>query len=369
MRILFVEDQRETIEPAMDAIKDLLEEPDLRVCGFEDAENTLKIFRPHLVILDLIRDGSTPEPEYEGLNTYRSIWERHFCPVVVYSARKDEFDVKVEHHPLVRSVSKGSGSEEVVASVVTDLKPHLEALRNTEEQIEECLSLAMRETALRASATPSEIEQMVEIVTRSGRRRVAAMMDEPMAGQSRLASWEIYLYPPVTEDIQLGDILKRSDGDNVEPSSFRIVLTPSCDMVDSSSQQPKVETVLAAKCCSMREGLDLTSFKGITSPSRLKDRLPSTILNPGYYHPIIPLPALGKDIPVMAANLRDLELIPMGGITDESLFSRIASVDSPFREMVAWAYMQTAGRPGLPDRDTSSWADEIVSAMQESGGV
>lgn len=369
MRILFIEDQPETIEPAMELLKDHLEEPDLMVCGFEDAERHLRLFRPHLVILDLIREGSTPEPEAEGLNTYRSIWERHFCPVVVYSARKDEYDYNVDPHPLVRSVSKGSGSEEAVVSVVTELKPHLEAIRTTEEQIRECLSIAMRETALRASAAPPSAEKIVELVTRSGRRRVAAMMDEPVSPDSKLFSWEIYLYPPVSKDIQLGDVLRRADADKNDPSSFRLVLTPSCDLAETGSQQPKVKNVLTAICCTMRDGLDLTDFKGVTSAHRLNNRLPSTMLNPGYLHPIIPLPALGTDIPAMTANLRDLELIPMDQIGDKSTYRAVASVDSPFREMVAWAYMQTAGRPGLPDRDTSSWAQEIISAMQESKGA
>jgi hypothetical protein len=38
---------------------------------------------------------------------------------------------------------------------------------------------------------------------------------------------------------------------------------------------------------------------------------------------------------------------------------RVASVDSPFREQIAWAFVQIAGRPALPDRDLESWVQEI----------
>ena len=70
----------------------------------------------------------------------------------------------------------------------------------------------------------------------------------------------------------------------------------------------------------------------------------------------------------MAANLRDLELISITDIGKEDSgadFFRIASLDSPFRELVAWAYMQTACRPGLPDRKVKAWCKEIVDNLKK----
>jgi CTP synthase len=67
----------------------------------------------------------------------------------------------------------------------------------------------------------------------------------------------------------------------------------------------------------------------------------------------------------MAANLKDLALIPISDIGPEHEFTTIASVDSPFREQVAWAYLQITGRPGLPERDTSTWAEDIIKAVEK----
>ncbi|MYK60628.1 MAG: hypothetical protein F4034_01405 [Chloroflexi bacterium] len=65
----------------------------------------------------------------------------------------------------------------------------------------------------------------------------------------------------------------------------------------------------------------------------------------------------------MAADLRDLELIPVGAIGVEGEeFLRVASVDSPFRELISWAYLQVAGRPGLPQRDLDGWIHDIIEA-------
>ena len=359
-----MEDQLETIEPARDSVQRELGDAEIGDCNFEDARQRLVAFRPHLVILDLIREGSSPEPEVEGLNTYRAIWKEHFCPVVVYSARRQEYDDGEAPHPLVKSVAKGSGSEALVVDAIRELRPYIDAIRETESQVRDSLSVAMRDAALRAVATSASPDTIAEIVKRSGRRRVAAMMDEPMADDSRLSPWEIYVYPPVSKGIKLGDLLRKVEDGQNNPSSFRVVLTPSCDMVQAGTQQPKVENVLTAKCCTLREGLNLTGLGITTSPGALVRRL----LNPGYLHPIIPLPALGTDIPAMSANLQDLDLIPMDRIGDEATFTVIASVDSPFREMVAWAYLQTAGRPGLPVRDVNLWAQEIIDSMRESRG-
>ena len=69
----------------------------------------------------------------------------------------------------------------------------------------------------------------------------------------------------------------------------------------------------------------------------------------------------------MAADLRDLQFIRVEDIgISGKLYHRIASIDSPFRELLSWAYLQTACRPGLPDRDFNSWADEIINLCQDA---
>lgn len=96
-----------------------------------------------------------------------------------------------------------------------------------------------------------------------------------------------------------------------------------------------------------------------------KERWTKTVLTQGYYKGMIPLPSLERKIPSMAADLRALELIRLAdiGASDKPLL-RIASIDSPFRELVSWAYLQIACRPGLPDRDYDSWCEDIVSWLK-----
>ena len=112
----------------------------------------------------------------------------------------------------------------------------------------------------------------------------------------------------------------------------------------------------------MKDGLDRTSLRDIKA-SKIKQRLRSAMLTQGYLEGVIPFPCLKGQIPTMAANMRDLEFIPIEDIGCGKRFLRIASIDSPFRELVAWAYLQTACRPALPNRDFDSWCDEIVENL------
>lgn len=112
----------------------------------------------------------------------------------------------------------------------------------------------------------------------------------------------------------------------------------------------------------------VSNFVKIPQNSRQKkdnERKIKDLLSQGHSSGIIPLPTLKDKIPSMAADLRDLRLIPIDKIgTPKSLgmveYVRVASLDSPFREMVSWAYLQIAGHPELPDRDFREWIKEIL---------
>ena len=351
-RILFIEDEPESITPVLEFLDAHIADLVTKVEDFETAEHEIRSFRPDIVVLDLVR-GNPAESDYVGVDTYGFIWDNRFCPIVVNSAIPNL--LQEDAHEFVRKVQKGSTSAQEVLNAIQEFLPHVQALQRTEDEIRQRLSEAMREVAPHAFQTFSDAAEREEVIIRAGRRRVAAMMDEPPAGEKTLASWECYVHPPVSKDILLGDILMENNGDTTKPKSFRVVLTPSCDLAPSKDGIPKVQKVLVAKCCTMANALTSIGLNTNTAPPRMKDRL----LSAGYAQSVIAFPPLQGTIPIMGADLRDLELIPIDGIGDDKPLQRRASLDSPFREMVAWAYMQTACRPGLPERDLDTWAQAI----------
>ena len=364
LRILFIENSNDAIEDARQRIEECIDGAQIAISGFEDAHTNIQTFDPGIVILDL--EGVPDSPTFEGFNVRDFIWENHFCPIVVYSAFVEDYEAEYEAHPLIKTVEKGSGSPSRVLSSVNDLLPVVQALQETQQQVEHRYWEAMKIVAPVAFDSATSPEAVTEVIIRCGRRRVAAMLDIPVGDEPPLASWEQYLSPPISQDPELGDVLMTAEGNADNPSCFRVILTPSCDMVSSNGRHPRVPDVLVAKCYSVSTGLEMIGMSG-NGNSRHRNRIQTGVLNQGFSQSVIMFPRLIGAIPSMAANLRDLQLIPIDQIGPQGHFRRVATLDSPFKETIAWAYMQTSGRPGLPDRDTSSWAEEIVESMNEQG--
>ena len=101
--------------------------------------------------------------------------------------------------------------------------------------------------------------------------------------------------------------------------------------------------------------------------ARQKEKI-RPVLNEGLDGQYVPIPSFRNYIPNMVANLKRLELLDRDKIyvetndentRDEGKFRRIASTDSPFRELVAWAYLRVTGRPGMPNFNVESWLCDI----------
>lgn len=370
LNLLFIDDQLDDDSSSASIAASELEQIEgysISKADFSDAEQLINDIDPDLIILDLQEKTGAGETDFVGVGTCEWVWENHFCPIVVYSAFPEELPNMYESHPYVEVVQKGTTGPKDLKESITKLHPHIESVRKAERTIKKQFSVAMREVAPYAYRTfQDDAVQREDVILRSGRRRLAALMDGYSKDGTRLASWEQYLCPPVCLDIQLADILRVENARLDDPASFRVVLTPSCDLVASGGRTPKVDNVLVARCCSMEEGRGFIRSLKEANSSKLKSRLPNQLLSRGYHEAIVPFPRLDDQIPTMAANLRDLDFIPLDdiGISGTPIL-RIASIDSPFRELISWAYLQIACRPGLPDRDFDSWSDEIVRCCEE----
>ena len=356
IKVLFVEDDEDAIKPILNQIQQV---PGLESCviGFDEAGDRIRSLRPDIVVLDLF-EGDLFEKNNRGSERMDLIWKQQFCPVVVHSALPEV--LPDYNNSFVRKVKKGQNSSEQVFDAIRDFLPHVQVLRGAEEHIRDSFSLAMRDFAPPTFELYEVDEELDEIFLRAGRRRLAAWMDKESAEYPKLASWEQYICPPIHDDVSLGDVLWKADGECSDPASYRVVLTPSCDLVSSHDRKPKVRNVLVANCCSTKKGFEQIGWKNIRD-SKLKERLNDSVLSRGFFEFIMPIPKLKGRIPTMLANFRELELIPLSDIgCQEKPFLRIASLDSPFRELVSWAYLQVSGRPGVPDRDKESWCEEIM---------
>jgi CTP synthase len=179
---------------------------------------------------------------------------------------------------------------------------------------------------------------------------------------------EQYIVPPLGEFLLTGDILLDCSADPKEPASYKLVLTPSCDMVlypgkPGKPPKSKVSKVLCARCESaevfVQQALNAYAKDGVKATEEDGVKAIKSILSQGYYKEFIPLPELERVFDSMVANLKKLDLVPYEEIINGK-YRRIVSVDSPFREQMTWAFLHTGCRPGVPDRDTETWAKQYV---------
>lgn len=372
MRLLFIDDQPDAIEPAVQAAQD--GGYVCSVCGFEDAIERIRSHQPAMVVLDLMQGGveGTGPQEEAWEPPYLFVWNERFCPIVVFSAHRDELggpgpDI---HHPFVSSVAKGVNGPGELVIALNAMRPHAESLDTTELETVKQLRAAMQVVApLVAGILPEDQESRVQVTNRLSRRRLAAWLDEAKDGEGLPSAWEQFICPPLeSKGLLTGDFLIGPDSDPTEASSFVVVLTPSCDLV-GGQQGIKVDDVLVAKCESVKEAV--TAVQGGTLPQGPNDSLNRKIedaLSIGYYRNFVFVPELTGVLPCMAINLKALRTIPVAQILgDDAVYRRVSTVDSPFRELLTWAYLQSIGRPGLPDRNRVQWRHDITAQVFNQG--
>lgn len=328
---------------------------------FAKSADRIALLRPDAIVLDLMEGHqSTNLP---GQQTWKSVWEKSFCPIIIYTGSDADLQPPVpENHPFIKRIQKGGGTQAQVVDALKGFSPAVESVGKLRAEVESVIHKVLRDTAGEGHMPMNDAAYLLH----AGRRRIAASMDDPTVNDNRkMASWEIYLLPAIGQDCLTGDILLKRGDSKAVAESYRLMLSPSCDLARGG----KIASALVAKC--FAPAVMLEKFKKAVEPSDdkdLKNQLKSLVLSQGTWNGWFPLPAFADIIPASVANLKDLELIPIASIghADPTTpgVDRIASIDSPFREQVAWSYLTTAARPGMPDRDLKPWAEELVKAAR-----
>jgi CTP synthase len=357
--VLIVEDtldraatlKQEIIEKLGDKVEIVIEED-------HDKASAI-LLRPHpydIVILDLFR-GNPANGDKAGQVVWQEILNVKFVPVLVHTAGDCDLEPPFpkHDHPILRCFRKTSDSDVKIAEHLAVIRDYAAALRETQREMNHSIKDVLLTTSEIIWKEEVDTARRTQLLLRSARRRLAATMDSAtqISGE-QLMFWEQYIYPPIETCLLMGDLLRVKGEDKQNPSIYRLVLTPSCDLATGSGRRA-ANNVLVARC----EGAHTyAKATGVTLSSvltdRIKDRLAKSF-NDAHCGGYVFLPEYKSVLPPMTACLRDLELIPITEIfsTEEPSpkYERVVSIDSPFREQIAWAYLQIAARPGMPERD------------------
>jgi CTP synthase len=367
--ILIVEDNVDHAETLKRTIERLI--PDVTVLkrtgDFAKALDDIYPYRPDVFIIDLYEGEYVPEA-LKGPELCQQIWNKRFRPLIIHSAfdADPHIDHRLALHPFYKYISKGPADcADQVAAQVKDFLIHAAALRQVEDEVHTVLQTVIQDTAEAIWAIGGEAKAHSQALIRSARRRVGAMMDlKPLFSDEPLLSWEQYIMPPLEADLLMADVLRLKDVASTDATAYRIVLTPSCDLVRHNGKA-KVNAILVGKCVGAQTFFEAAQLRKQDGAEVLKKQL-ATMLTHAQINGYCPLPAYPGLWPDMAVKLRDTEFVGFDNVVGETAkrqFLRVASIDSPFREQIAWAHMQIASRPALPDRELGPWIESILGAV------
>lgn len=346
---------------------------------FEEGKALVRRSQPDMLIVDWFEGEHDSEtPQANGRKVWDELWEHCFCPIVFFTA----FETEVRNesavdlsHPLVFSVAKGPEGLPELTQRLKEFAPHAQALRSVADDLQRSRQATVREVAKAIFNSPGDAATKADILRRAVRRRIAASIDVTSShGAESLLSWEQFLFPPISDHLMTGDLIRKSNEPAESPSAYRLVLTPTCDLVCHDGKCA-ADAILVAKCDdpvkftnkifrSPTDTRDKEAARAAAEQQLRKDLGPA--LNDPHRAGLVVIPRCPTLSPLMVANLKRTELIPVGSVGDQGSnceYVRIASIDSPFREyFITWSFLQISCRPGVPPRTCDDVIEELMAA-------
>lgn len=392
-RILVVDDDKEFLDDIVEYLQDTHTDKnegfDLNIVpcqNFDMALDILEDMRIDLIFLDVKLEGDSFRDERKGVKTLETIKSKRFLPVIFFTALAN--DVRhLEAKPTIQVLQKGAAFHEIdlyrvmVDALNTAVSMINRTLTNAVDKIQRDYMWDNTERFVTNNDTIDEYSLFYTVA-----RRLSISLSDTNLQQffgdgkniyhdaSTIPPERYYIIPPLRDTpIMSGDIYKQQN-------QYIVILTPSCDLVES---RVKAEFVTVAKCEKIEDFPDysiwisknprpdqLTSsmknfLKG--NPSKLKqtsepDRDDPNKLNqvPNEYKTqsgrYFFLPRV-RGLPNLFVDMQQLNTIPYDELT--SRWSREASLDSPFSEALIAKFTAFFGRLGTPDLDLAIVRKEI----------
>ncbi|NPD04511.1 hypothetical protein HN031_07415 [Nocardioides sp. zg-1308] len=299
---------------------------------FADATLALRNGRYDFAVVDLRydQDGGAPQND-AGLDLFADISSMMFCPVIFYTAYGEDVGADLRELPFVWVVSKVDPTNiDIVVAELLDsgiLMTIRELTREVEGEVREYLW--SQQSLARLLTIGDQVKPVLF-------RRVASKLD-CTEGQERAAgvpASRMYLYPPVTETLTCGDVLRRGD-------HWEVLLTPACDLVERSGGAPNGEYLRLVRALTA-ESVDM----GRTAEAEWLKRV-HTGGKPRYsFLPaFIEIPRLIVDLQQASTPLRTQVIADL----ERGSVERVATLDTPYAEELLVRSSQYLGRVGSPD--------------------
>ena len=367
LSILLVEDDEESLRLLSESLPESIEDYQIEwefCADFDEAIRLVSGRRFDVVVTDIYRDrtdhekgDSVDEKAGEIVSAIRNI---RFCPIVVFTDGSAPQTIQLG--PFIKLADKSGGNKEILSKLRELLatgipsiarKLHDELDQSSGSYLWEFLESRWHDLESTGASKPAILERLI-------RRRAAMRLGRLVPGVASPAELEsvhgleYYVYPPVSDDLRLGEIIKHNKDETI-----RVVLTPHCHLtVQSGDTCPRADHVLTLKTFPAPETIVTatapeTAWKGSskekTSTLRRRTKLVDTekLGRPTGRYCFLP----GfLDIPDLYYDLLQAESLPFKTITDD--YERLAVLDTPFAEALQSCFARFYSRVGLPELDT-----------------
>jgi CheY-like chemotaxis protein len=367
-KIIVVDDDAEVRRQAGESLEIMGGGADVVLEGsFSEGLRRIETESCDVAVLDLrnMGDKATQADPEAGNRVAESIRKHRFVPIVFYTALPTNV-LDMGDTPFVAVVPKTEGvlrlREEVETMLATGVP---QATRAVDEHVD-----AVRRDFLWEFSTASwgRLRHSLDANALSyllARRLAASLsvsgMESVNAGLGPLLAAEeyggahphfFYVLPPVERGLQFGDVVK-------EKQTYYVVLSATCDLVSSRKRKAKADRVLLGRCKRVSTQPEYKKAKGDSSKKGRRDLLGVMRNNANgrqkdrcFFLP----PAL--DVPALLLDLQELQSEKLSGVKK---LERIASMDSPFAEMLTSQLSRYYGRVGAPDLNVGAIADGLLS--------
>ena len=327
MKILIVEDKRETIL----GILDYCDDNDLKYKIIDDFDSVLEELESQqydLLVLDLKKD---PTETYPGIDIFNEIWEKRFIPVIVYSTYYQH--MQIQEHPFVKYFEKDQ--EEKVKETIGEFSGKIQVVKELKTAMNKLFLDGLR-------AYKYEEDPNVSL------QRIILYMKNLLENQE---NHDIFL----PADVQLIDL----------PTYSGLI---TCDILESipiSGELSERYMILSPWCDIYNNDDVIIECKPLVKYDDLKDGLKKSVKdnkNNGGADGYILLPDNDKFVGLVV-DCRNTKLISKKDISlnskendiSEYKYRKIFSIASPYRERMIELCYSNRSRIGVPNLDKDSW--------------
>ena len=161
---------------------------------------------------------------------------------------------------------------------------------------------------------------------------------------------QFYIYPTTNQDFECGEIVRSKENDE-----FFVILTPSCDFIETSSRKRKAERILLVEASLLNATDECKKYikdKKEEKASKSNENELRKLINSSKSDRYFFLPKTPFIVEDRLIDFQNKEMVSYEDLSNPEKYERIAKLDSPFAESMVASFIRYYNRIGFPDIDT-----------------